>query len=855
MNLAQSLAAPEFGWPRVSQEPVPFKEAGRFAKAFPLSLPRGIADMFDGMAEGRVLPVSEGEYVQHLMRHASGFFVEGLRGHREVWALVNTLLLLECSAKGYAVQRNVMRRVGGRLSGHRVTTKAQLQEMIQDEEQVRILVHQLMTVGKDVRSTPMSWAYEGKKLNCAVKHLAWRPPWLRAAADDGDRALVDVLLGENQVRQDRLGRGRIPMHWFTQNCAYNSAYEIHRLNVRAKCGDKMLTDCKDQFKQERYNFIQDRPNLAAYMIALRAETNMRIVMPSVVPHTEDAPYLSMQRFECGEGGNPHHHGFNVGHGNPRLGIMLPEQPQEESAEDVPISSNQVGLECDLEATVAGQCLDPELEVVLARAVEPPPAPHPSERPARVLKRRPTAEIARQATSAATKLLEDVAATPSLEEKEQEFWKFFRRRVSEWNPCFTEEGEQRVSFHWDAELAAHDVEVAFADGVDSHEPARTRLSEILAEVLGHGTDSAEAGAGRSSGDGGGSEPGEAGSREEDAARDRVETGREVGMAKLRHLVSALVQKYGRHDRHAKTGPILGKHPCARGKPECPFCRYGFPHEKRQWCQGVELQKGDKEGMWQARFPRNDALVCSYEPHVMLGNMGNIDWRPCLNLWAVVEYISKYATKAPEGSKQLGEVLRDSVDEVCKHTREGEPIDFLRKSLQKFYSRTLGDRDYTIFEAMFLGLRLPLVNSLVPIDSLNTSGTRALKSAKQLQGAGTDAEISWPSKVDKFDDRLGALRRQFPTEQQDETRQRFEGWVRDVSLYEFYCKYAWHRSRIAEVPRDVCLMVSPHLPAAFACTSHDKHEAYARMCVVAYWRCMSTRDRQQLWCKIDNIFVFC
>ena len=106
------------------------------------------------------------------------------------------------------------------------------------------------------------------------------------------------------------------------------------------------------------------------------------------------------------------------------------------------------------------------------------------------------------------------------------------------------------------------------------------------------------------------------------------------------------------------------------------------------------------------------------------------------------------------------------------------------------------------------------------------------------------------MDKFDDRLGALRRQFPKAQHDEVRERYEDWVRNVSLYEFYCKYAWHRNRIAEVPRDVCLMVSPHLPAAFACTSHDKHDVYARMCVVAYWRCMSTRDRQQLWCKIDN-----
>ena len=118
--------------------------------------------------------------------------------------------------------------------------------------------------------------------------------------------------------------------------------------------------------------------------------------------------------------------------------------------------------------------------------------------------------------------------------------------------------------------------------------------------------------------------------------------ERGIAKLRHLIAALVQKYGRHDRHAKTGPILGKHPCARGKPQCAFCRYGFPHELRAMDEGLALSKGDREGLWSAKFPRNDGLVCSYEPHVMLGNMGNIDWRPCLNLWAVVEYISKYAT---------------------------------------------------------------------------------------------------------------------------------------------------------------------------------------------------------------------
>ena len=59
----------------------------------------------------------------------------------------------------------------------------------------------------------------------------------------------------------------------------------------------------------------------------------------------------------------------------------------------------------------------------------------------------------------------------------------------------------------------------------------------------------------------------------------------------------------------------------------------------------LQKMEgREGAWEAKFPLNDAAVCSYEPHVLLGNLGNVDWRPVVNLWSVIEYITKYATKA-------------------------------------------------------------------------------------------------------------------------------------------------------------------------------------------------------------------
>ena len=121
----------------------------------------GVADPYDA----RDLDVTLAEYVQHVLRHSSGNFVHGQRGHRLLWALVNMLLLRESQGKGFAVHRNVMRRVGGHLQGAQRMRRYELEQMLQDEAAVRQLVHQLMSVGQTVRSTPMSWAYESKKLS------------------------------------------------------------------------------------------------------------------------------------------------------------------------------------------------------------------------------------------------------------------------------------------------------------------------------------------------------------------------------------------------------------------------------------------------------------------------------------------------------------------------------------------------------------------------------------------------------------------------------------------------------------------------------------------------------------------
>ena len=45
---------------------------------------------------------------------------------------------------------------------------------------------------------------------------------------------------------------------------------------------------------------------------------MRVLMPTLVPHSERMRFLPLARFETGPGGNPHYHGCAAGAGNPRL---------------------------------------------------------------------------------------------------------------------------------------------------------------------------------------------------------------------------------------------------------------------------------------------------------------------------------------------------------------------------------------------------------------------------------------------------------------------------------------------------------------------------------------------------------
>ena len=806
-RVAQSVV---HGWPTVSNDPVPASDVGRFVRAHPLEFPMGIADLYDRRARN----VTPQEWAQHLLRHHTGRFVNGLRGHRVLWAIVNVVLLSEARGKGFAVQRNVMRRMGCRMVGQGPMTRGELRAMMGQEEGVRSIVHQLMTVGRDVRATPMHFAYKHKELDCAVKHLSWRPPWVKRGEGLVGEDACHTFLASNAEVDDSVGLGRIPSKWFTLNCPYNSAYDIHRLNVDAEKGPEALVSQDPQLRQVRYDFIRDAPDVASYMIAFRAELTMKIVMPAIVPHSERKPFLTMARYENGKNGNPHLHGVAVGGDNPRLGRRVVNDVGDGSSDD-DVSSVSVGQAAELEEEQGGGGASAGEES--GSSVEfapPPPQPHPVPRAARKTPR--SVLNARVRHFAGCRTEGDLAAEGLGEEGEQSqktmeklFWEHFGDKVSEWNPCYTDDGHVRYSF--DKDVGAHNVEVDCETDLVKQEPVRVNLRAMLDEFFA-----------------------------DEAA------GRPLDLKPLRRLVAALLQGSGRHDRHGM-GPPTKRDACARGKPECLYCRYGFPKKlvSRTGERKVELEKREQEGSWEARFPRNDPLCTSHEAHVLLANMGNIDWRPCLNLWAVVEYICKYATKAPEGSRSMGDTLRAAAEEVCKYTGEGEPVDIFRKALQKFYAKSIGERDFGMFEAVHLGLRLPTVFPLMPVISLNTLGSRRMKTAAEMehQGGGDEAVVSWESKIDKFDKRLALVRKQYQKAGAAKGAE-VEAQIRDVSLYEFYWKHYVKRDRLCAANQTWALMVTPSMAASAAQICNDRHEAYSRMCVVAFWRHMPTTARYEL-----------
>ena len=147
---------------------------------------------------------------------------------------------------------------------------------------------------------------------------------------------------------------------------------------------------------------------------------------------------------------------------------------------------------------------------------------------------------------------------------------------------------------------------------------------------------------------------------------------------------------------------------RGEREQVYCRYLFP---REHVLATATHLGHvrvdpyRQNLLNLFLGRNDSLLNNFEEHLLLMNMGNVDWRPLINLWSVLEYLSKYTAKIGKATHHIGKLFGDVAATVCEFEQEDGVHDLWRRTIMKFYSKLIGNRDYTLFEVVHFGLRLP------------------------------------------------------------------------------------------------------------------------------------------------------
>ena len=115
-----------------------------------------------------------------------------------------------------------------------------------------------------------------------------------------------------------------------------------------------------------------------------------------------------------------------------------------------------------------------------------------------------------------------------------------------------------------------------------------------------------------------------------------------------------------------------------------------------------------------------------------NIGNIDWRPLINLWSVLAYLTKYTSKIGSSSKSIASVFNETSKHVLEWETEHGMHDLWRRSIRKYYSRVLCNHDYSLFEVVHNGLRLPAtVSNFGNVEDVSVGSWSKIKTGATLK----------------------------------------------------------------------------------------------------------------------------
>ena len=150
--------------------------------------------------------------------------------------------------------------------------------------------------------------------------------------------------------------------------------------------------------------------------------------------------------------------------------------------------------------------------------------------------------------------------------------------------------------------------------------------------------------------------------------------------------------------------------------------------------------------------------------------------------------------------------------------------------KFYFKILGDRDYSLFEVMHFGLRLPhTLSSFGETVSANVSNWCTLKSGFHVRTSGRHERITNFSKLELFNFR----------ENLQHSAAFSENDLRGISFYAFWRLFDVRNGRIFTRHREAIVSGTGTGWPTQANAKNPQHAQYAKQTLYAYMPCADLR----------------
>ena len=224
------------------------------------------------------------------------------------------------------------------------------------------------------------------------------------------------------------------------------------------------------------------------------------------------------------------------------------------------------------------------------------------------------------------------------------------------------------------------------------------------------------------------------------------------------------------------------------------------------------------------------------------MGNIDWRALLNLWSVLDYLTKYNAKAGQGSKHLAKLLEDVIEIIYKYEVEDGIHDLWRRTVMKFYNKILGDRDYSLLEVTHFVLKLPATLSSFPeVQGVSVSSWAALKAPHVIRKMGLKSRVTHLTKIELFSQRHELAR---PKSIHDSD-------LTNLSFYAFWRMFDVQKQRLVRRQREKIISITGCGWPSHANQNSPHHEEYARKTLYAYMPCLDLQGVEFIdACVQDN-----